>query len=209
MKKLSVLVTFLLVLAAGLSSGAWADSSASFTVSGAYSNDTINSTLTAPGQNFSINFSLPMDPTSLMQDYVPGDDFYLNPISATYTYNGSSTILNNVLLSFYVPIASTQYGGFFIDYCATDPTCVSGLDYQWTFSGPQQYTGGESNPILVPTNFSYSGQPFDILNDANPECYSSISGSVSTSVMATPEPSALVLLVAGLGALLLFVKFRG
>ena len=209
MKKALLALSILLVLTAGFASLAVADSSGVYTVSGTYSAGTMVSDLSAPGQNFSFSFNLPVGPTSLMQDYVAGDDFYLNPINVNYTYDGSTTTLNGALLSFYNNNAGSQFGGFFVDYCSTDATCMTGLDYQWTFGGPQQYTGPESDPTLLPTNFSYNGQPFDILSDTNQICASTLSGSVTGNVVATPEPSALVLLIAGLSALALFLKVRG
>jgi hypothetical protein len=209
MKNFLVAFSILLILGAGLGSAVMAQSDAQFTVSGTYSSNTQVTALSAPGQNFTLNFELPVDPTSLMQSYDPGDDFYLNPINATYTYGGSTNTLNGVLLSFYATNAGSQNGGFFVDYCGSDPTCVTGNDYQWTVGGPQQYTGSESNPILTPSNFSYSGQLFDIYDNTNEMCYSSISGSVGSNVVATPEPSALVLLLAGLAGIALFVKVRG
>ncbi|MGB7731933.1 MAG: PEP-CTERM sorting domain-containing protein [Candidatus Acidiferrum sp.] len=209
MKKLLLFFSFLVFVAAGLPPAALADGDGEFTVTGTYSAGTMVTPLTAPGQSFTISFDLPTNPTSLMEDYVTGDDFYLNAIPASYTYNGSTITLNNALLSFYTSYSSSQSGGFFVDYCATDPTCMTGLDYQWTLDGPQQYTGGESDPTLVPSSFSYNGSPFWINYDANQVCATGISGTVTTNVVATPEPSALVLLLAGLGAFLVFVKVRG
>ena len=209
MKKLSILFVFLVFVAAGLAPAALADGDGEFVVNGTYSAGTMVTPLTAPGQSFTLSFELPLNPTPLMEDYDTGDDFYLNAIPASYTYNGSTITLSNALLAFYTSNSSSQYGGFFVDYCATDPTCMTGLDYQWTFQGPQQYTGGESDPTLVPSNFSFSGSGFGINSNANQVSYSTVSGTVTTSLVATPEPSSLVLLLAGLGAFFLFVKARG
>jgi hypothetical protein len=208
MKKLLLSFSSLLILAAAFGSPALAQD-ASFSVSGTYSSDTMVSALSAPGQNFTINFSLPLDPSSLMQSYVSGDDFYLNPINATYTYDGVTSAMNGALLSFYTPNAGSQSGGFFVDYCATDPTCMTGYSYQWTVGGPQQYSGTEANPIFAPTNYDYSGQVFNIWDNTDALCYSTISGSVNSSVVPTPEPSVLAMLIAGLVGLALFVKVRG
>jgi hypothetical protein len=210
MKKSSLIFAFLLVLVAAFSSAAMADSNGSYTVSGTYSSNTMNSALTAPSQEFTFSFNVPLNPASSIESYVSGDDFYLNAMPVNYTFDGSTTTLNNALLSFYTSNSSSQYGGIFIAYCPTDATCGTGMEYQWTFSGPQQYTGDESNPTLVPAGFSYNGQPFTLENNDTgaTDCYSSISGSVNSSLVSTPEPSALVLLLAGLAALVLFTKFR-
>jgi hypothetical protein len=136
MKKFSLFFLFLVFLAAGLPTAALADGDGEFTATGTYSAGTMVMPLTAPGQSFTISFDLPTNPTSLMEDYDTGDDFYLNAIPARYTYNGSTTTLNNALLSSYTSNSSSQTGGFFVDYCATDPTCMTGLDHQFDIRWP-------------------------------------------------------------------------
>ena len=208
MKKSSLLLSFLLVLSAGWSTAAMADSSASYTVIGTYDYGALNTSLSAPGQDFIISFTLPTNPASMIQSYLSGDDFYVYPMPVTYSFDGSTTTLDSSLVAFYTSNAGTQSGGFFVAYCATDVTCQTGLEYQWTFAGPRQYTGDESNPALLPVGFSYDGQPFTVYDNFSTEYDSDFSGSVTCGVVSTPEPSALVLLLAGLAGVTLLIKFR-
>jgi len=126
-----------------------------------------------------------------------GDDFYLYPLNVTYTTGGVQTILNDSLVAFYSVGAVSQSGGFFVDWCATDVSCMSGLEYQWTFAGPQQYSGPESNPTMTPSGFSYSNQPFTVYVNTLGGTDPTISGGVGVNLVRTPEPSSIAMLLVG------------
>jgi hypothetical protein len=189
-----------------------ADSSASYQISGTYADGTISTPLTQNGNTFTMDFSLPTQPASavpsLVIDSMSGDDFYVYPLTVQYSNNNVPSVLSNVMVGFYTTTASSQSGGFFVDYCPTDVNCVTGLEYQWTFSGPQQYTGSETNPTMNPSSYQFSGQPFIIYNNFFTEYDSSIGGSVTGSTVATPETSSLGMLMLGFAALALLVRFR-
>jgi hypothetical protein len=206
MKK-TFMLAVLFAAAATCTGIAKADGTASYSIAGTYADGTISTPLTQNGNTFTMDFSLPTQPASLVIGSVPGDDFYLYPLTAQYSNNGVAATLMNVLVGFYVT-GGSQSGGFFVDYCATDVNCLTGLEYQWTFSGPQQYTGSETNPSLTPSSFLFSNQPFVIFNNFNTESDSTISGSVNGSTTATPESSSLVMLAIGFAALALLAKFK-
>src|SRR5271154_535536 len=140
-------LAILLLTVGGLATRAMADSTpTTYTVTGTYAADTPSEPLTQPGQDFTMTFTVPYQPASLVASYEMGDDFYLYPMNVTYTAGGVQTILSNSLVAFYTVGAASQSGGFFVAWCATDVECMTGLEYQWTFGGPQQYSGPENNP---------------------------------------------------------------
>jgi hypothetical protein len=195
----------ILILLCGFTTRAKADSTdTTFTVNGTYGPGTISEPLSQAGQNFTISFNVPNQPASLEGSSLIGDDFYLFPMTVTYRMGGVETILTNSLVSFYNVAASTQSGGFFVAYCATDVTCSSGLEYQWTFSGPQQYTGPEDNPTMLPSGFGFSNQIFTIYSDTYTAFNSTISGGATA--VPTPEPSSIAMLLMGVVFALLLMR---
>src|SRR6516165_9537313 len=165
MKKFTVYLFLLALLVAGFSSSALADSTADYSITGMYGTGTQTTALTAAGQSFSMSFSVPTNPASLIVSYVGGDDFYLSPLNITYTFEGTTSTLTNTLVAFYTAGSSSQMGGFFVDYCADVVACQT-LEYQWTFQGPQQYIAPESNPTMTPTSFVSNGQPLTIYDNS-------------------------------------------
>jgi hypothetical protein len=186
----------ILLIICGLATHAKADSTATtFTINGTYGPGTTSEPLSQAGQDFTISFTIPNQPASLDWSSMIGDDFYVYPMNVTYRMGGVETILTSSLVSFYSVAASSQSGGFFVAYCATDVTCFSGLEYQWTFSGPQQYTGPEDNPTILPSDFGFSNQNFTTYSDTYTAFNGSISGGVTT--VAAPEPSSIAMLLVG------------
>lgn len=201
MKALKHLLPVVLLWATvALAPAAFADSTANFNVSGTYGADAPSLPLSTPGADFAFQFTLPTN-LGPQGDYVLGDDFYVYTIPVNYSLNGAAWMAEPALVAFYSANAISQSGGFFIDICATDPSCATGLEYQWTFAGPVQYTGSEANPILVPQDFGFSLQSFNVWQDTYTEMSGSINGGVTTAVVTTPEPAASALLFAGVGLL--------
>jgi hypothetical protein len=199
-----------MVLGTGFATRALADSTqTTYTATGTYANGTMPTPLTSAGDSFTIQFTVPTIPGGLVADPWPGDDIYLYPMNVDYATNGVDTLMTNTLVAFYRSTAESQSGGFFVDWCATDITCATGLEYQWTFGGPQQYDGNELDPTMTPSDFTFTNQSFIIYNNTFEEHDSSINGVVTQQTTSVPEPSNVVLLLAGLAAAGLLLKMRG
>jgi hypothetical protein len=196
MKNATRFLAILLLTVGGFTTRAKADSTpTTFTITGTYGLGTPSEPLSKAGQDFTMTFNIPNQPATMEWSSMNGDDFYLYPMNVTYTTGGAQTILSNSLVSFYNVGAASQYGGFFVAWCATDVNCVTGLEYQWTFGGPQQYFGPEGNPTMLPSGYSFGNQPFTVYSDMWTGYDSTISGCVTT--VATPEPSSIAMLLVG------------
>jgi hypothetical protein len=177
-----------------------ADSQVTYQISGTYSSTTTSSQLSGPSDTFTMSFSLPSQPVTT--DFMLGDDFSVDdPIQFNYSASNGGTASGLVYLSFYTPTSSSQPGGFFVDFCADGPSCSTGLEYQWTVPGPLLYSGGENSPTLLPTSFDFTGGQFlvyDCTHCDNIDASGTFDGSVSASVVTTPEPASGALLVFGI-----------
>jgi len=209
MKKAALLLNVLVVMTAGMASTARADSTqTTYTVSGTYDSSTVAAPLSTPGDNFTLQFTVPTKPGGLVADAFLGDDIYLSPMTVDFTMDGVDTQMTGALVAFYRSTSAWQGGGFFIDWCATDSSCATGLEYQWDFWGPQQYDGNESDPTMTPVDFTYTGQSFIVYNNTWEEHDSTISGTVTQQTTSVPEPGVLAMLLAGLAGIGLLLKIR-
>jgi len=177
-----------------------ADSEVTYTVSGTYSSATTSSPLSGPSDTFTMSFSLPSMPVTT--DFMIGDDFFVDaPVAFTYSASNGGTASGLVYLNFYTPTASSQAGGFFVDFCADGPLCATGQEYTWVVPGPQLYSGPESSPTLLPTSFDFTGGQFvdQCTSCDNADASGTFDGSVNASgVVATPEPGSALLLLLGI-----------
>ncbi len=181
-----------------------ADSEVTYTVSGTYSSGTTITSplnpLSGPSDTFTLSFTLPSMPVAF--DPLPGDDFFVDaPVAFTYSASNGGTASGLVYLNFYTPTASSQAGGFFVDFCADGPLCATGQEFTWVVPGPQLYSGPESSPTLLPTSFDFTGGQFlDRCTSCNDsDASGTFDGSVNASgVVATPEPGSALLLLMGI-----------
>jgi hypothetical protein len=218
MKKWLGLFLFPLVLAASLSPATFQPER--FTSTEMYSSDVLVFDRTAtPDQGSVVDFSRPLELVSVMPNHHSANDFDLSLITPIFAYNGPAPTLDGVLLSFYTKKANAQDDVFLSDYCSTSANCMTIFDHQLTFGGGgQKFSGSQNNdpvnsPIVTASNFPPPGQSFGNGNgnDTNPIFGTSLNGPSNghRKLVATPEPSSLVLLVAGFAGLALLFKLRG
>jgi hypothetical protein len=177
-----------------------ADSDVTFTITGVYSAATSSSPsfpLSGPSDTFTMSFALPSQPVTT--DFIPGDDFYVDsPIPFSFSASNGGTASGLVLLSFYSLASIWQTGGLSVDFCADDPTCPTGPEYQWEVPGSVLYSGPESSPTLTPGSFDFTGGQFLLYHCTTCDTLDAtgtFSGTVN--VVATPEPGSAVLLIFG------------
>lgn len=116
-----------------------------------------------------------------------GFDFAFSDFS--YTLDGSPVAITPTFIRFF---SATNGGGFEICFNGTTPsTCTDGLGTA-TFGWPQMYSGMTSAPTLSSGAFT---QDFAAIVNSN------VYVQADTTVQATPEPSTLLPLAAGLLAL--------
>lgn len=177
-----------------------ADSGITYQISGTYSSTTGSSLLSGASDTFTMSFTLPSQPVTT--DFLLGDDFFVDapiPFSVSVSNGGSASGL--MFLSFYTLNSLSQPGGLFVDFCADGPDCATGQEYQWVVPGPQLYSGLESSPTLFPTSFDFTGGQFLVYHCTlcnNLDASGTFDGSVSASVVTTPEPASASLLALGI-----------
>src|ERR1700688_4571735 len=133
-----------------------ADSGVTYTISGEYSPTTSTSQLSGPSDTFTMSFTVPVQPVTTF--FLLGNYFYVDaPVQYSYSASNGGTSSGLVYLNFYSLTSSSQTGGLFVDFCADGPSCLTGLEYQWTVPGPLLYSGLESSPTLVQTSFDFTG----------------------------------------------------
>ena len=177
-----------------------ADSAVTYSVSGTYSSATTSSQLSGPSDTFTMSFTLPSQPFT--KDFLLGDDFIVDALTPfTYSSSNGGTASGLVFLTFYTTTSSSQRGGFFVDFCADGPDCLTGQEYTWVVPGPLLYSGLESSPTLLPTSFDFTGGQFldQCKSCDNIDASGAFDGSVSAStVVPTPEPASALLLLLGI-----------
>lgn len=123
-------------------------------------------------------------------DVSPGYGFVLN--NAAISMNGGAPILSSIGIGFY---AASLSGGF--DF-------LVGETYVLT-TGPQLYTGPESNPKFSIGTFQLTdfGTAADSLPDVG------VPGTLTISSAPVPEPSTYLLMIVGSLGLLLAARRKG
>ena len=164
-----------------------ADSDVTFTISGA----------SGPSDSFTMSFALPSQPVT--NNFVAGDDFYVySPIPFSFSASNGGTASGLAYLAFYSLASIWQTGGLFVDFCADDPTCATGPEYQWLVQGPVLYSGPENSPTLTPGSFDFTGGQFLLYRSADSDTLDATGAFSGTiDVVATPEPGSAVLLIFG------------
>ena len=177
-----------------------ADSGVTYVISGVYSPTTGSSLLSGASDTFTMSFTVPTQPVTT--DFLLGDDFFVDdPIQFSVSASNGGSASGLMFLSFYTPSSTSQPGGLFVDFCADGPSCLTGLEYQWEVPGPLLYSGLESSPTLTPTSFSFTGGQFtlyDCTTCNGIDASGTFDGSVSASVVTTPEPASVLLLALGI-----------
>lgn len=185
-----------------------ADSEVTYQITGTFSSTTTSSLLSGAFDTFTMSFTLPSQPAIFSSQL--GDNFAVNgpftngAVQFSVSDSGGGSASGLMYLSFYETTSTSQPGGFFVDFCADGPLCTSGLEYQWEVPGPQLYTGSESSPTLFPTSFNFTSGQFVLLDctcSNTIDASGTFDGSVSASVVTTPEPASAGLLALGVLAL--------
>jgi hypothetical protein len=200
-RPICVFFGFLSILILGPLSAS-ADSGVTYTISGDYSPTTSTSQLSGPSDNFSMSFTLPLQPVTT--NFLLGDDFFVDPaVPFSYSASNGGTSSGLVYLNFYSLASISQTGGLFVDFCADGPSCATGLEYQWIVPGSLLYSGAENYPTLLSTSVDFTDGQF-LLYDCtlcnNLDGTGAFTGTVNA--VPTPEPPPGVLLFVGMFCLL-------
>jgi len=126
-----------------------------------------------------------------MEGNSSGHNFYFTRIPVANSHSDSPTVRNGVLFTF------------------ADRNACKGFGDLWNLYGPPEDHGNGGHPILVPTGLFNGGSAFGHFGNNGTQGQGPSSGGGPGGIVATPEPSVLVLLLCGLVALALCAKFRG
>lgn len=135
------------------------------------------------GNTLVVTWSLPSSPTTTT--FTPGYGYGITGANLTYTLNGVvETTTSNTIIGFYLSAASVNSGGAYGGLEIVDLSSCCGVIYAASTSDPgvQLFTG---DPTFTLGNYTLTDVAY---GNSYP----------ATLVISTPEPSTLLLLLAGL-----------
>jgi hypothetical protein len=198
MRRSGVVVLF---FAASLAASTLSASTIVISGSGEFNNTTGVSAFTAPNGTWAFSFDVNTYPS--VSNVSPDNYFDAAFSDFTYDLNGSPVAITPVDIRFF---STPQDGGFNICFtvaCSDFNSPTDGLE----FLGSQLYQGSTSAPQMITGNFTSSY--FDAFANGmeyNQSNHQSIVATAAT--VATPEPSQVLPMAAGLAILALARKLR-
>jgi hypothetical protein len=173
-----------LICAASLSA-----SIVTISASGTFASGTASSTFSAPDETWAFSFEVDSNPAVSNVDL--GNYFDVDFSDFTYSLDGSAVAITPADIRFY---SLSQFGGFSICFttaCSFFNSPTDGIEVQ----GSQMYTGSESAPTMSTGTFTstYLDAYVDTVEYNQPPHQ-----TITAAAVATPEPSTIPTIGAGL-----------